>query len=718
MRKLFSFLLLTVASSLACQAITADITPGNLSQVIDDDVNITELVLTGSMDVRDFLFISENLNDLTTLDMSQVTIVPYNNNTPMFGTYVDYYANEIPRTAFFGKPLTTVILPANIEGIGFAAFAGCDQLQSVVLPASVTYLEDYAFAGTGLTSIDLPSTVAFMGKGVFSRCTSLTSATINAKEIGSFAFLGDTALTELNIGPKVKSINEGAFNGCTSLETVNFDPKCTLGSIGAEAFINSGLANISIKSLKLNTIGDWAFAQTRLSHIELSDGLTHLGAGALAHNPYLTDVILPGLSYNNSGGSSHLETHSFTSDKTPGGLTPATIAAYPTKFSQIEAYTFADDSLLNTGLMLYTGTPFTSIKVIEPYAFYNNSQEMDTMYLPSTVVFLGDSAMAGMTGMLTLKTDAEDVPELGIDVWAGVNQPEIPLLTPSAESKAQYQEADQWMYFFFAPDFLRGDVNMDGRVNIADITALIDFIMSSSDEEISELAADMDEDGEITISDVTELIDYVLNKTSLMTPSQIKAEIESQYDMTGDALTVEPVSLSAGETRTIDIMLNNEENEYSALQCEIILPQGVELTDVASLDRASSHKCNIRKNATDENVYTLMGISNENALFTGKEGKILRLTVTAGDDFDATAAEVELTNIMLVTGNNSILLAGNTRTKLNENTAVMQLNGDKQVAKVTYINVAGQQSDSAFDGMNIVVTTYTDGTSSTSKVIK
>ena len=96
----------------------------------------------------------------------------------------------------------------------------------------------------------------------------------------------------------------------------------------------------------------------------------------------------------------------------------------------------------------------------------------------------------------------------------------------------------------------------------------------------------------------------------------------------------------------------------------------------------------------------------------------LRLTVTAGDDFDATAAEVELANIMLVTRNNSIVLAGSTRTKLNENTAIVQLNSDKQVAKVTYINVAGQQSNSAFEGMNIVVTTYTDGTSSTSKVIK
>ena len=159
MRKLFSLLVLTAVTALACQALTVNITPGKLAQVIDDDVEITELVISGSMDARDFLFITENLNHLTVLDLSQVTIVPYNKSVPVYGTYIDYLGNEIPRTAFFGKPLTSVILPAGIEGIGYAAFAGCDQLQSIELPASVTYLEDYAFAGSGLTSIELPSTV-------------------------------------------------------------------------------------------------------------------------------------------------------------------------------------------------------------------------------------------------------------------------------------------------------------------------------------------------------------------------------------------------------------------------------------------------------------------------------------------------------------------------------------------------------------------------------
>lgn len=42
----------------------------------------------------------------------------------------------------------------------------------------------------------------------------------------------------------------------------------------------------------------------------------------------------------------------------------------------------------------------------------------------------------------------------------------------------------------------------------------------------------------------------------------------------------------------------------------------------------------------------------------------------------------------------------------------------KTVAGVKYVNVAGMESNTPFDGVNIVVTTYTDGTQSAVKVIK
>lgn len=51
-------------------------------------------------------------------------------------------------------------------------------------------------------------------------------------------------------------------------------------------------------------------------------------------------------------------------------------------------------------------------------------------------------------------------------------------------------------------------------------------------------------------------------------------------------------------------------------------------------------------------------------------------------------------------------------------TGIDGVDASKAVQSVRFVNVAGQMSDKPFEGMNIVVTTYTDGTTVTAKVIK
>ena len=51
-------------------------------------------------------------------------------------------------------------------------------------------------------------------------------------------------------------------------------------------------------------------------------------------------------------------------------------------------------------------------------------------------------------------------------------------------------------------------------------------------------------------------------------------------------------------------------------------------------------------------------------------------------------------------------------------TAVVENLAQKTVNNVKYFNVAGMESNVPFEGVNIMVTTYNDGTTSTCKVIK
>ena len=84
----------------------------------------------------------------------------------------------------------------------------------------------------------------------------------------------------------------------------------------------------------------------------------------------------------------------------------------------------------------------------------------------------------------------------------------------NAETSATIALAEvQDMYFSneAGSNFLRGDVDNDGEVSIADVTALIDYILSHDSNGVNVEAADCDQDGEVGISDITALIDYIFS---------------------------------------------------------------------------------------------------------------------------------------------------------------------------------------------------------------
>lgn len=64
---------------------------------------------------------------------------------------------------------------------------------------------------------------------------------------------------------------------------------------------------------------------------------------------------------------------------------------------------------------------------------------------------------------------------------------------------------------------LIGDVNRDGLVNIADVTAMVDIVLGKDEEEpyaFDHVAADLDGDNDITITDVTALVNIILSTSA------------------------------------------------------------------------------------------------------------------------------------------------------------------------------------------------------------
>ena len=62
-------------------------------------------------------------------------------------------------------------------------------------------------------------------------------------------------------------------------------------------------------------------------------------------------------------------------------------------------------------------------------------------------------------------------------------------------------------------DFIRGDVNGDNLVNIADVTALINYLLNDDPTGINLDAANCNQDEAVSIADVTALINFLLTDT-------------------------------------------------------------------------------------------------------------------------------------------------------------------------------------------------------------
>jgi hypothetical protein len=81
------------------------------------------------------------------------------------------------------------------------------------------------------------------------------------------------------------------------------------------------------------------------------------------------------------------------------------------------------------------------------------------------------------------------------------------------ESYGQYNgSSTSNVYPSLYEEILAGDTNMDGSVNISDVTTLVDYILNKNPNPCDANACDVNNDGMVNIADVTALVDIILQK--------------------------------------------------------------------------------------------------------------------------------------------------------------------------------------------------------------
>ena len=584
-------IIIAIIAILALQAHALDVnnTAGTLANRVSD-LNVTSLTVTGTMNAEDFYFIADQLRKLTTVDLTNVTVVACRTAGRHYWQQ-DFDAGELPAGTFGDMPLRNVKLPSSLKWIGKAAFAGCSALTSVTFPTALDSIGDYAFAAcSALKTVTLPASVKKVGRGAFMRCTSLTTLQVTSpsqlQQMDATALMDCPALTTVNLGKALKSMGERSLAG-------------------------TGVTNLDLSgSTSLNELGDWAMVLTPVAQAKLPSSIQTMGKGAFLYDTTLGNITL-------------------------GGNLP-----------ELSDYLFAGTGLESIDL--------TGVNALGDYALYNIDR-MSVVELPATVTWLGTRSMAGMIGMTAITSNATEVPELGENVWQGVAQNQVPLTVPSS-AMALYQEAEQWKEFLIDSGWIKGDVNLDGEVNIADVNVIVRIIQGAEYDEGTMMRADVNEDGEINIADINAIIKIIMSDGA-KAPARVNVN---------DRLHLDDVHMRPGETRTLAITLDNAAN-YSALQCDITLPDGLTLVDSKACRKHVGET-----NDVDESISRTVLYSSSSQTFDNEDA-VFTITVRA-DEALANESQILLTNIVLADDNDVAWYADICTAQVKNSTGIEDLN--------------------------------------------
>ncbi len=196
----------------------------------------------------------------------------------------------------------------------------------------------------------------------------------------------------------------------------------------------------------------------------------------------------------------------------------------------------------------------------------------------------------------------------------------------------------------------------------------------------------------------------------------------------------EGYTIAAGETdasfQAVTLNRVDETDNFTNLQMNIYLPEGLSVAACVShndtkfyneVAEEDQQALNLATNMHPDG-YFVAGFSN--ATYQGDQIKIEKNPVNIarmkfaaddtfkGGDIKAYLKYTDYANNDFV--NEECIMASIAAPEV----AVENINAGKAVAGVKYYNVAGQAADSAFEGVNIVVTTFADGTQNVVKVVK
>ncbi|MBQ3364571.1 MAG: leucine-rich repeat protein [Muribaculaceae bacterium] len=605
------------------------------------------------------------------------------------------------------------IIPNTVTSIGDFAFAACSGLTSITIPDSLTSIGCEAFFDcSGLTTVTIPNSVTFFGDAAFATCgrwsdvysyiTDLSKVSIVGSNV---FFLSENSTLHVPYGTTAAyQANGRFFSGNGSIVEMDPVPATSILLNRSSAVLTNGETMqliATIMPVNADMSVSWAPSNPGVATVDDNGLVTAVNVGSATITAVTTDgsnlsascaVTVRNLSASECFSVNDLTAfHGDTIVIPVAMVNEASIISFQTDIYLPEGL----ELLQEDGEYLIDPSPrMTTTHSIMSNAVSNGSIRV-VCYSANYKPFKGESGEDLFYLTVKVADDAEGDYTVQLKNTLFTTSDFDEIAVPDAAAIVNVMS------------YIPGDANNSGTVTVTDVVVASQYILELNPEPFNFTAADVNEDGSITVTDVSRIAWMVLNPASKAPLLRAPALWNNGDLMSGNDLT-----LAAGETRRVSITLDNV-LAYSAFQLDLHLPEGLTASNFALTDRAGSHAFDV--NTLHSGAIRALCYSPALTAIRGHEGDLLTFDVTATGTVNG---GITVDGIELVTPDCQTVILDGFVIGVNTVTSVSELSDGKTVARVEYFNLAGQQIDRPDSGVTLVVTTYTDGTRNTTKLIR
>ena len=192
---------------------------------------------------------------------------------------------------------------------------------------------------------------------------------------------------------------------------------------------------------------------------------------------------------------------------------------------------------------------------------------------------------------------------------------------------------------------LPGDADLNNQLTVHDVAVITAYIQGDVYKRFSEAKADANADGYIDLADA----EFTAGEVMMAEAPSVTYAYATP--LAAGELYAEDAVLELGEDAVVPLnLMRYSGEEYTAMQFDIRVPDGVFINDIVPAQALASH--NFSYEMLDMNTYRVVVYSDDNELFSGSDDVIVNIDANATSVIEEDACAIEIVNAYAVDNNN------------------------------------------------------------------